>query len=105
MADYLELRALMDDGDLKARAETALLNTARGLALIPETPAGDRQLINKVISGPEQYAKRIVRWFVLTHQGLTPVEIQELSDAAIQTAANEVAAQLKAAYVPDVAAV
>jgi hypothetical protein len=104
MATYLELRNLMDDGELKARTETALLNTARRLALIAETPVGDRQLINKVFSDPEQYAKRVVRWFVLTHQALTPQAIQDLPDADIQTAANEVAAHLKAAHVPEVAA-
>ena len=104
MATYIELRNIMDNGDLLNKAEVALLNTGRGLALLEATDAGDRQLINKVMINPSEYSARVVRWLVLKNQTQSAAQIVALSDADIQDAANEVAAQLKAAYVPEVAA-
>ena len=88
MATYLELNALVNNRDLRRKVETALFILA--LSIFNETtpPANQSErlkMANKIFDQPGTVAKSVLPSILAANSGLSVTQIENASDAAIQS--------------------
>lgn len=96
MADYTELRNLFDDNELRNRVVTATVIAAHTLAI--GTPsAADSAWASAVFSRPEAIGKQALYAVLAANKDATVPNIQNATDAQIQTNVDAIVPVLVAA--------
>ncbi len=101
MATYLELRELMDDGELHRRVAVAIIVVAEQILQAGDTTdppfnqtAGDHdirvQWARRAFASPIPEAQKFLMSILAANKDQTPESIQGVSDAVIQTKVDEV---------------
>ena len=97
MATYEELRALADDNALRNRVEVAVIIAANNL--LGGTPSIDEQKwAAAVFNAPISEGLKAFRGVLAENNAATAAQIQNATDAAIQTQVNALIPHLVVAY-------
>ncbi len=90
MANYLEIRDLFNDSDLKNRVEVAVIVAAQGLADSPDNNAWVAEAYNN----PKGEAQKALMGVLAQNRAFTVAQIQGADDATLQTAVDAAVATL-----------
>ena len=95
MATYIELRQLMNDGDLPNRVTTATLVFAQKLLAGPPVPSvADKAWANLVSANPDIEGRKVLMFVLAANKAFTMAQIQGASDEDIQTQVDLIAPNL-----------
>lgn len=89
MATYTELRQLFADDELKNKFDIAVIIAAYNK--INGTPTtAEQKWASAALGNPRSESEKALKFALAANSSLTPVQIQNATDAALQTAVNDV---------------
>lgn len=94
MANYLEMKKLFNDSDLKNRCEAAVVKSAVSLLQTDDSVEG-KALVKKVFNMKEHYANLALYSLVIANELKTVIEFGDISDAEIQAVVDASAQLIK----------
>ena len=96
MATYIELRQLMNDGELPNKVSTAVIVYAQNR--LANTPTlAEQKWAATVFSNPDSEGRKVLMGVLAANKGATVAQIQGATDAAIQTQVDVIAPSMVAA--------
>lgn len=85
MATYLELHALASDSDLQDKIAVAVIKKAQSLLVLQSPTTAQVGWASNAIKNPKGKSKSLINYVLAINSSLDTLQIQGVTDAAIQT--------------------